>query len=158
MSWGLVAGTHAPQPRRRASSAPDDRSARANNILECWRGGNTIFAHLAWQSLQGDIGTKAENNREYQTCGPRPVPGRALAPSMSTARPVPARASSVRCSSRRSSCSSRGKPLSSAVVTMVARRSLSCGALRRRRCKSSPLTRRHRNRDPEHHRHDQGAK
>ena len=108
--------------------------------------------HLAWQSLQGDIGTKAENNREYQTCGPRPVPGRALAPSMSTARPVPARASSVRCSSRRSSCSSRGKPLSSAAATMAARLPLPCGALRRRRCKSSPLTRRHQNRDPEQRR------
>ena len=59
MSGGQGAGSHAPQAALVAGTAPDDRSARANNILECWRGGNTIFAHLAWQSLQGDIGTKA---------------------------------------------------------------------------------------------------
>ena len=110
----------------------------------------------ARDALQRVRGTSAKNHRTYQTRGPRPDPERALAPSRSTVRPMATGASSFRCSSRRSSCSSRGKPRLYGGGKKDAAATATITQCRRSRCKSSPLTRGRRKSDPEHRWHDPG--
>ena len=106
--------------------------------------------------MQGHHAASAKNHRAYLTRGPRPAAGRALAPSRSTVRPMATGASSLRCSSRRSSCSSRGRPRLYGGGKKGAAATATITQCRRSRCKSSPLTRGRRKSDPEHRWHDPG--